>query len=569
LPSPLALGTGRPDEGTEARLVRITATVVEKPTRSTSGDIGLWAETSAGVRVRVMADASSGIGSSTVSKGATYRMVGIAGQRASRKGALDGYRVWLRDSADLELVTGPPAAPSSTASTISPRPTSGATPRPTAGTPTGMNATPIATAVRITDREVTVEATVSAPAALLDATGRRIVVEDATGAIEILLPKDVPAPAVGTRVRATGRVGLAYGAPRIRAVSMERLGSGRVPAAIRVRGPLGAAHTWRLVTASGRIEDVRKLGDRWRAEVVVGSARLVVVGQPGARIPVASIVEGHSIEVIGIVRPAYPSATDRRPTILPRSRGDLRIGRGPTDGGPTSGTPTGGTLAGGGPSGASTVGGGTVSGSVSTKPVPDADLVDLGSILGTTVRVGGLVLDVRPDGFILDDGTAQAPVVLRGAAADWIPLIEPEDAINVVGRVERLDGGPLAVVVTDPATISLGSDPTAPGLGGPSPASPASPAAKEMAGEVWPRTAGFGDDLGALPGAGAGLASLIGVSLASLGVTLLRRRQARRLLAARVAARLSAIGRPDALGEPSAEPLDGPATGPGGVSARA
>jgi hypothetical protein len=206
---------------------------------------------------------------------------------------------------------------------------------------------------------------------------------------------------------------------------------------------------------------------------------------------------------------------------------------------------------------------------VSTKPVPDADLVDLGSILGTTVRVGGLVLDVRPDGFILDDGTAQAPVVLRGAAADWIPLIEPEDAINVVGRVERLDGGPLAVVVTDPATISLGSDPTAPGLGGPSPASPASPAAKEMAGEVWPRTAGFGDDLGALPGAGAGLASLIGVSLASLGVTLLRRRQARRLLAARVAARLSAIGRPDALGEPSAEPLDGPATGPGGVSARA
>ena len=103
-----------------------------------------------------------------------------------------------------------------------------------------------------------------------------------------------------------------------------------------------------------------------------------------------------------------------------------------------------------------------------------------------------------------------------------------------------------AVTVTDPAAIVLGSDPTALGVAGPAPVS-ASPAEKELAGVARSRSAGFGDDFGALPGAGAGLASLVGISLASLGVTLLRRRQARRLLTARVAARLSSIGGAEAL----------------------
>ena len=215
-----------------------------------------------------------------------------------------------------------------------------------------------------------------------------------------------------------------------------------------------------------------------------------------------------------------------------------------------------------------TAGTGTASATANGETVPDADLVDLGSIVGTTVRVGGLVVDIRPDGFLLDDGTAHAPVVLRDDAADWIPLIEPEDAINVIGRVERLDDGVLAVVVTDPAAIVLGSDPTAAGINGHAPLSPASPAGKETAGDGRPRSAGFGDNLGALPGAGAGFASLLGISLASLGVTLLRRRQARRLLAARVAARLSAIGGPEPVAEPVDRPPSGAVAGAGGSPGR-
>jgi hypothetical protein len=317
---------------------------------------------------------------------------------------------------------------------------------------------------------------------------------------------------------------------------VDRSGAGPVPPPLRIRGPLGAAHTWRLVAASGRIDDVHKLGDRWRAEVVVGAARLVVVGQPGAGIPVERVVEGRAVDVVGIVRPAYPSATDRRPTILPRSRGDIRVG------GATGGTATGaggGAVDGGGPGGPAAGRDGTSADlTAAAAGVPDADLADLGAILGETVRVGGLVLDVRPDGFMLDDGTAHAPVELRDQAADWVALVEPGDAINVVGRVERLDGEELGVVVTDPAAIVLGSDPTAFAVAG------ATPAGSERmpTRTPGPPTAGLGDDLGGLAGAGAGIASLVGISLVSVAVTVLRRRQARRLVATRVAARLASIG---------------------------
>jgi hypothetical protein len=407
----------------------------------------------------------------------------------------------------------------------------------------------VAAALKITDRDVAIQAVVTASGTLLDTTGRRVVVQDATGAIEVLLPKDVPAPMLGTRIRAEGRVGSAYGAPRLRADALERLGSGTRPAPLRIRGPLTRAHTWRLVAISGRVDDVRKLGDRWRAEVVVGAARLVVIGQPGARIPVQAVIEGRSIEVVGIVRAPYPSASDRRSTILPRSMGDISVG------GAASGGATGGATSAGGPSDAGiAAGSGGMSAGASaptdTADVLDADLIDLASVLGTTVRVGGLVLDVRSDGFTLDDGTTHAPVILRGDAADWIPLVEPEDAINVIGRAERVDDGALAVVVTDPAGIVLGSDPTTLTGAGVAPTAGAS----ATAADAKPRTAGFGDGLGIVPGAGAGLLSVAGISLASVAVTLLRRRQARRLVASRVAARLSAIAGPDPSSRPSGDP---------------
>ena len=170
----------------------------------------------------------------------------------------------------------------------------------------------------------------------------------------------------------------------------------------------------------------------------------------------------------------------------------------------------------------------------------DADLVDLASLDGSVVRVGGLVVDLGPDGFTLDDGTATGRVVLAGAAAEWIDLVEPGDAINVVGRVTAQPDGEFAVVVEDPATIALGS-----ALGGADPATtpePLSPAASD--GRVLGPGGRHRRRLDRSAGGGRGLGGLLAVSLLSLVATALRRRHARRLLAVRMAARLASIGGP-------------------------
>ncbi len=520
VPGPLDVPPTGPNESTEGRLVRLSGVVVARPTKSTSGDISLTVEIANGVRVKVMADASSSLTQASFTAGARYRIVGISGQRASRKGMPDGYRVWPRDRHDVTLLASAPT----------PIPGATGSPRPSGGTPAVVS---IARALRTTERDVAIEAVVTAPASLLDTSGRRIVVQDATGAIEILLPKDVSAPGVGARIRAAGRVGTAYGAPRLRATSLDRRGSGAIPAPLRVSGPVTAAHAWRLVAITGRVDDVRKLGDRWRAEIVLGAQHFVVVGQPGARIPSTALSEGRAAEVIGIVRPPYPSATDRRPSVLPRSGADVRQGPAP------AATPSAGARGENG-SATGTAGGGGSAAPSEESAVP-ADLIDLEGLVGTDVRVGGLVVELRPDGFTLDDGTAIGRVVLAGQAADSTDLIEPGDAINVTGVVAIQSDGLAAVVVDDPAAIVLGST-----LGDvePSP-TPGSPVASAGAGDTSGlRTAGLGDAAMGIPGAGAGLAGALSIGLLSVVVTVLRRRQARRLLASRVAARLAAVGGP-------------------------
>ncbi len=446
----------------------------------------------------------------------------------------DGYRVWARDRQDVILLTPAPTA----------RPGSGASPRASGATPTVI---PISTALRTNGRDVAIEAVVTAPASLLDSTGRRIVVQDATGAIEILLPRDASAPGVGNRIRAVGRIGTAYGAPRLRAASIERRGSATMPVPLRIAGPVSPTHAWRLVAIGGRVDSVRKLGDRWRAEIVIGAQRLVVVGQPGARIPSTALVEGRSAEIVGIVRPAYPSASDKRPSILPRSSGDVRLGPA-TAASPRAGSAIAGAMTGSGDADGS--------GASAGAPATAADLADLESLVGSTVRVGGLVVDLQPDGFTLDDGTAIGRIVLVGPAADWIDLVEPEDAINVTGVVTVASDGMAAVVVDDPATITLGS--TLDGSGdSPAPGAQDATAGSGESSDI--RIAGFGTDTSALPGAGAGVAGLLAISLASLGAAILRRRHARRLLAVRVAARLADIGgRSSTRPEPPGDPNGGP-----------
>ena len=204
-----------------------------------------------------------------------------------RRARLDGYRLCLRDAADVVAIAAVPPAPSD-GDAGSARHGSATRWR----RPASAHRSRSSRALGRVDEALAIEAIVTAPATLLDATGRRIVVQDASAAIEVLLPSGADAPAVGTRIRASGRVGLAYGAPRLRADEVTVIGNGRCRGRSScARHPTGAQE-WRLVSITGRIDDVKKLGDRWRAEMLVSAARVVVVGQPGAGIDVSALAEG-------------------------------------------------------------------------------------------------------------------------------------------------------------------------------------------------------------------------------------------------------------------------------------
>ena len=295
------------------------------------------------------------------------------------------------------------------------------------------------------DKKVAIVGIVTAPATLLDSSRRLIVVQDASGAIEVRLP-DTTAQPVGTRLRVEGKVGRSYGAPRIAADAVKRLGSAAVPAPVLLYGTPKEAHEWRLVTVRGRIDAVRKLGDRWRAELVVGRDRVVLVGQSGAGIPVASVLDRPSRDrdrhrptavPVGDGSPVRDPAAEQGATCGSIRAAPRGVARNPRAGaGGTGSEPRARAVHRSGPGRQR----------ASSPRLPDANLADLASLAGRTVRVGGLVGDLLPGGFTLDDGTATGPVVLEGAAADLLPLIEPGDAINVVGRIESTDRGWTVVV---------------------------------------------------------------------------------------------------------------------------
>jgi outer membrane biosynthesis protein TonB len=512
LPAPLAIDGVEMGEGVEARQVTVVVEIDAKPKRSQSGDLTIAATAEDGTAIRVLADSSSGLTAAALVKAESYALTGIAGQRASRKGALDGYRLWLRDTNDIVRLGGG-AAPTATPST-----------RPSPSGATHAAATiPIAQALLARSGEVMVEGTVTVDASLLDTTGRRIVLEDSTAAVEVLAPAGVVPPGVGSRVSVLGTMARAYGAPRIRATELREVGPGLPRQPLVLRAAPGPAHEWRLVRLSGTIVEVHKLGSRWRVELQAGGARVPVSGLSGAAIPVTLFVEGRRATVVGIVRRPHPSATDRRFAIVPRSPADVAVGPAESAGSQARGAP--GPGVGPGRPGAGAAG-----------PL-DVDLARLADHVGETVRVGGLVVDLAADGVSIDDGSALGSVVLTGEAAEYLPLLEPGDAINAIGRVERRDDASV-VVVRDPAGLSRVGDLAE------LPSEPPTPSNAVVRAAEAPRTASS-DSFGlGIPGT-AGVASLVLISVASAGVTLLRRRWLQQRLLAPVRARLAAIGRSD------------------------
>jgi hypothetical protein len=518
LPTALQIDAGDAGETTEGRLVTVRGTVSVSASKATSGDIGLTIEGEDGRSLRVYADASAGLDPTTLRKGLTATFTGVLGQRASRKDALDGYRVWLRDPVDVTVISVAGASPSPSASS---------TPAPT-----GSAIIAIAAARQRDGARVTVEGVLTIDRTLLDASGRRTIVEDASAAIEVYLASPDAAIHAGLRVRVTGTVGQAYGAPRLRADDLQVLGTAKPVVRDLGRAP-SAADEWRLVRVSGTITDVHRLGDRWLAELDLGGARVPVSGLAGSGIASTAVVEGRRATVTGIVRRPYPTATDRRFAVVPRGPSDLvsgaAVGTDPGVGPGATGVPGPSNGAGG-------------NAGVGAMGAIDVDLVRLDEHLGRTVRVGGLVADLEPDGVRLDDGTATARLVLAGEAADLVALLQPGDALNATGTVERRDDEAV-VVVADPANLVLVGDlGVAPSSGGPGAEAPGA----FTDGSADPTTAvraGLARDM-TLDPASAGLGTLILVGAMSLLVTAARRHRGRRLLESRVRARIDAFARP-------------------------
>ncbi|HJP87532.1 MAG TPA: lamin tail domain-containing protein [Candidatus Limnocylindrales bacterium] len=422
LPTPLQLKASDLGEATEGRLATLKGTVLSAPQKGTSGDFTVDLADAAGGTFRVLADGSAELAPTVFVKGQTYTVNGIVGQRASRKGALDGYRLYLRDRADVVVAAAGPAP---------------------SGAPAA--AMPIAHALAQPDRTgVTIEGSVTAGTSLLDSSGRRIVLQDASGAIEVMLATGTASPAVGTKLRITGTTGHAWGAPRVAATAVDNLGAGTAQAATDLGRAPAERDEWLLVRLSGTVLKVQRTGDKWTAEIqLANGAKVPVQGQAGAGIPSTAIAAGRKITVTGIVKRPYPTASDRRFAVLPRGGADVAIG--PASGNGLS-TPISDNA------GAQNGGTARASGTAGPDITPDTDLAALGDHVGQRVRIGGLIARVAGDGFDLDDGTAIAHVVLKDDMAALIGEIREGEAVAATGTVELIGGAP-SVVIDDAGTL--------------------------------------------------------------------------------------------------------------------
>ncbi|HEX8026126.1 MAG TPA: OB-fold nucleic acid binding domain-containing protein, partial [Candidatus Limnocylindrales bacterium] len=167
----------------------------------------------------------------------------------------------------------------------------------------------------------------------------------------------------------------------------------------------------------------------------------------------------------------------------------------------------------------------------------DTDLVDLAAHIGQPVKVAGLIAALTPDGFVLDDGTATATIVLSGDALDLEALLHEGDALAASGVVTS-DGDELRVRVSAATDLVRVGDlgQAMPVAGSPDPGAAASAGTGADATDATLATASGFDGVGPL-----GLGAMLTLSGLSVVVTLVRRQQERRRLRAVILARLAAF----------------------------
>jgi hypothetical protein len=314
---------------------------------------------------------------------------------------------------------------------------------------------------------VTVVGTVTTRQGLLDVDGDRVAVQDSSGAILVRLPNDFGAQ-VGQKLRVSGEVGTYYGAPQLTADSASREGQGNVaPASVR-SSPFASSLEWRLVTITGVVQDLHRDGEAWRAEVTVGDGSVPVAGIERSGIAPDTLVEGRAATIVGVVKRAYPTSSDQRFALVPRSAADIRLGPAPATARPDgSSSPSDGPAPGATPDGEGGLSpwpgsltpgesagpddppaAGATPGGEDTIPV-----ADVAGHIGERVTVGGFVTAIDGARLTVQDETAATVVRVSGDAMVALESIGVGDLINATGVADRNAAGGIEISVSEPSGI--------------------------------------------------------------------------------------------------------------------
>ncbi len=464
-PTPLNIGVGEMDDDTEGLLARLSVTI-ERIETSSTGSLTLIVSDASG-EGRVFFHAPLGVDGSDFSADQRLAVVGLVGDR------LGLFRLWPRSMSDVAVIADPPTPTPRPTASATPRPTPSPTARPTARPSTTPRVSPrpsasptsnaavisIADALRRQGQTVAVEGIVTVKLGLLDSDATRTILQDSSAAIMVRLPADVTAH-VGQRITATGQVGTYYGAPSLTASSARSTGQGTINATTVRAAPIAAALEWRLVAVSGRVEDVRRDGETWRAEVAVSGGTIPISGLQRSGIASTALEEGRNVAITGIVKRAYPTATDQRLSVVPRSAADIKLGPAVSGSSQPSLSPRPGTS--GSPIGSGrpvtarpSSAGGPVGPVGSASPGINVvqSLDDLEGHEDEVVTVGGVVTAIDGTAVLIDDGSASVRLQLTGDAAALASRFVLGDLLNATGRVATDASGQLEVVVDDPGAV--------------------------------------------------------------------------------------------------------------------
>ena len=380
--------------------------------------------------------------------------VGVVGQRDSTGSGTDGYRVLLRDAADVHGLT-PPGGPS-------PSPGGGA-----------ERVTPIGEA-RQAEREtsLTIRGVVTLPSGLID--DDMAVIQDATGAILLRLGDDASRLRLGARVEVSGTRSTLSGMETLRVSgAIESLGTGAEPEARRVRtGGVREADEATVVVASGAlVTSARRFSSGTVSfEIDDGSGPLRVSLSAALRVNRDALSAGAWVEVRGVLGQETSLAEpDEGYRIWPRAAAEVRV---------TAPTPEdGGDGSGGGGSGGDGSGGG------SSGPGPTGSLGDLGATDLAHLRIGATLVvgrwrELGVAGLLWDGSRLVAvhassrDVVSRLTRQRRPPLAVDLGGLQTAGT-DRATGAPAVRLGSSPGqTAALDTPPAAPRatLGGDLPA---------------------------------------------------------------------------------------------------